>query len=153
MGLGMGGTMMPLMTSALRTLKHAEVARGSTLLNITQQIASSVGVAVISVVLTNQYKDSQGGTAAQGIAEAERNGVEPPPALVQFAQSFGDRFESIVKSDMADAFGDQLHGRRDPLHGHLDRVALPAAQVRGLPPPRRRAGAAPPVVIHLVVLH
>ena len=48
MGLGMGGTMMPLMTSALRTLKHAEVARGSTLLNITQQIASSVGVAVIS---------------------------------------------------------------------------------------------------------
>ena len=58
MGLGMGGTMMPLFTTALRTLKNHEVARGSTLLNITQQIASSVGVAVISVVLTNHLKDA-----------------------------------------------------------------------------------------------
>ena len=53
MGLGMGLTMMPLMTSALRTLRSHEVARGSTLLNIVQQIASSVGVATMSVVLTN----------------------------------------------------------------------------------------------------
>ena len=58
MGLGMGGTMMPLFTTALKTLTHHEVARGSTLLNITQQIASSVGVAVISVMLTNQLKDA-----------------------------------------------------------------------------------------------
>jgi EmrB/QacA subfamily drug resistance transporter len=59
MGLGMGGTMMPIMTSALKTLTNAEVARGSTLLNITQQIASSVGVAVMSVILTNGLKNSQ----------------------------------------------------------------------------------------------
>jgi EmrB/QacA subfamily drug resistance transporter len=58
MGLGMGATMMPLFTSALKTLTHHEVARGSTLLNITQQVASSVGVAVISVMLTNQLQDS-----------------------------------------------------------------------------------------------
>jgi EmrB/QacA subfamily drug resistance transporter len=58
MGLGMGGTMMPLFTTALRTLTHHEVARGSTLLNITQQIASSVGVAIISVMLTSQLKQS-----------------------------------------------------------------------------------------------
>src|SRR3954447_25604498 len=56
MGLGMGLSMMPLMTSALRTLRSQEVARGSTLLNIVQQIASSVGVAVMSVVLTNNLK-------------------------------------------------------------------------------------------------
>jgi MFS family permease len=56
MGLGMGLTMMPIMTSALRTLRSHEVARGSTLLNIVQQIASSVGVAVMSVVLTNNLK-------------------------------------------------------------------------------------------------
>ncbi len=55
-GLGMGGVMMPLFTSALRTLRSRDVARGSTLLNINQQIASSVGVAVISVVLTNALK-------------------------------------------------------------------------------------------------
>jgi EmrB/QacA subfamily drug resistance transporter len=59
MGLGMGGTMMPIMTSALKTLRAADVARGSTLLNITQQIASSVGVAVMSVILTNGLKDAK----------------------------------------------------------------------------------------------
>jgi EmrB/QacA subfamily drug resistance transporter len=58
MGLGMGGTMMPLFTSALRTLNGAQVARGSTLLNISQQIASSCGVATMSVILTNQLNDS-----------------------------------------------------------------------------------------------
>jgi EmrB/QacA subfamily drug resistance transporter len=58
MGLGMGATMMPIMTSALKTLTHHEVARGSTLLNISQQIASSVGVALFSVVLTNALKDN-----------------------------------------------------------------------------------------------
>jgi len=52
MGLGMGATMMPIMTSALKTLRSHEVARGSTLLNIIQQVASSCGIAVISVILT-----------------------------------------------------------------------------------------------------
>ncbi len=58
MGLGMGATMMPLFTTALKTLTNHEVARGSTLLNISQQISSSVGVAVISVMLTNQLNGS-----------------------------------------------------------------------------------------------
>ncbi|WP_328477889.1 DHA2 family efflux MFS transporter permease subunit [Actinoplanes sp. NBC_00393] len=58
MGLGMGGTMMPIMTSALRTLTNHEVARGSTLLNILQQIAGSVGTAIMSVILTDQLNDS-----------------------------------------------------------------------------------------------
>ncbi|MGH1561508.1 DHA2 family efflux MFS transporter permease subunit [Mumia sp. DW29H23] len=53
MGLGMGATMMPMFTTALKTLTHHEVARGTTLININQQIASSVGVAVMSVLLTN----------------------------------------------------------------------------------------------------
>jgi hypothetical protein len=59
MGLGIGGTMMPIMTSALKTLQAAEVASSSTLLNITQQIASSIGVAVMSVLLTNGLKDAR----------------------------------------------------------------------------------------------
>jgi EmrB/QacA subfamily drug resistance transporter len=67
MGLGMGATMMPLFTVALRNLKHAEVARGSTLLNINQQISSSVGVAVMSVLLTNHLK---GATTAADAGQA-----------------------------------------------------------------------------------
>lgn len=56
MGLGMGMTMMPTFTAALRTLKDHQIARGSTMMNITQQVAASIGTAVISVLLTNFLK-------------------------------------------------------------------------------------------------
>jgi hypothetical protein len=90
MGLGMGGTMMPIMTSALKTLTHQEVARGSTLLNILQQIAGSVGSATMSVILTNELikspvipgvVDPQSGAPVTeaGLAIA----VEQNPALAQ----------------------------------------------------------------------
>jgi EmrB/QacA subfamily drug resistance transporter len=55
MGLGMGATMMPVFTAALASLKQHEVARGSTLMNITQQISISIGTALFSVLLTNAY--------------------------------------------------------------------------------------------------
>mgnify|MGYP006099145605 CR=1 FL=1 len=58
MGLGMGGTMMPIMTSALRTLRNHEVARGSTMVNIVQQIGGSIGTAVLSVILTQQLSST-----------------------------------------------------------------------------------------------
>ncbi|MPZ96493.1 MAG: DHA2 family efflux MFS transporter permease subunit [Propionibacteriales bacterium] len=58
MGFGMGATMMPLFTAAIKTLAAHEVARGSTMLNITQQVASSVGVATMAVILTNQLNSS-----------------------------------------------------------------------------------------------
>ncbi len=60
MGLGMGGTMMPIMSAALATLKDHNIARGSTLMNITQQVASSIGFALFSVLLTNGLKSAVG---------------------------------------------------------------------------------------------
>jgi EmrB/QacA subfamily drug resistance transporter len=53
MGLGMGATMMPIMSAALATLTDHNIARGSTLMNITQQVASSIGFALFSVLLTH----------------------------------------------------------------------------------------------------
>ncbi|KGN32869.1 major facilitator transporter [Knoellia sinensis KCTC 19936] len=86
MGLGMGATMMPLMTSALKTLTAHQVARGSTLLNITQQVASSIGVAIISVVLTNGLKNdplvSQAGAFAEESAKVDPSQI--PSLLQQF---------------------------------------------------------------------
>ncbi|MFC6714620.1 DHA2 family efflux MFS transporter permease subunit [Branchiibius cervicis] len=111
MGLGMGATMMPLMTAALRTLSGHEVARGSTLLNITQQIASSVGVAVISVVLTNQYKASPAVTAGQAAALAQEQGKPVPTEIQQYIAGFGKtaqealaNFTKLMHHDMAHAF-------------------------------------------------
>ena len=58
MGLGMGATMMPIMSAALATLTDSSIARGSTLMNITQQVASSIGFALFSVLLTNGIQDA-----------------------------------------------------------------------------------------------
>ena len=104
MGMGMGSTMMPLFTSALRTLRSVEVARGSTLLNISQQIASSVGVAIMSVILTNQLKGSEAVAAAGALAEAEQSGVPAPQRVLDLVQGFGDRFMAVVQAESADAF-------------------------------------------------
>lgn len=104
LGLGMGATMMPLFTAALRTLTHDEVARGSTLLNITQQIASSAGAAIISVIYTNQLKESPVVGAAQAIADAKDAGSAPPSWAMQIAQELGAKFEVVAKIDMAHAF-------------------------------------------------
>ncbi|UAL29713.1 DHA2 family efflux MFS transporter permease subunit [Nocardioides rotundus] len=106
MGLGMGGTMMPIMTAALATLTQHNVARGSTLLNIQQQVAASIGTALFSVILTDGMNDSkwlkvggavrQAGNDQQAIAAImERFGVTPEQLR---------NLESLVLGDMADAF-------------------------------------------------
>ena len=87
MGLGMGGTMMPLMTSALKTLTSHEVARGSTLLNISQQIASSIGVAIMSVVLTNGLNNDPLLKASRAFGEASA-GVTDQAQLGTIAARF-----------------------------------------------------------------
>ena len=104
MGLGMGGTMMPIFTAALRTLTEHEVARGSTLLNVIQQIASSAGVAVISVVLTNKLNSSDAIAAASAVQEAQAKGVQPPASAAELIARLGDKFQATVFSDMGHAF-------------------------------------------------
>ncbi|WP_072806685.1 DHA2 family efflux MFS transporter permease subunit [Rhodococcoides yunnanense] len=79
MGMGLGATMMPLMTAALQTLTDHNVARGSTLMNIVQQTAGSIGTAVMSVVLTNQLRNAVGATS-------------PTDALDISADAFGTTF-------------------------------------------------------------
>jgi EmrB/QacA subfamily drug resistance transporter len=56
MGLGMGCTMMPIYSAAMATLRDHTIARGSTLMNIVQQIAASIGTALFAVLLTNYGK-------------------------------------------------------------------------------------------------
>ncbi|WP_265442440.1 DHA2 family efflux MFS transporter permease subunit [Flexivirga meconopsidis] len=108
MGLGMGGTMMPIMTSALKTLTHHEVARGSTLINIIQQIGSSVGVAIMSTVLTDRLKSSDLVQTGQAIMERQQHKPPLPPTAEQMqvvAQAGGQKsFMAQVASDMAGAF-------------------------------------------------
>lgn len=104
MGLGMGATMMPIFTAALKTLDAPQVARGSTLINVIQQVASSVGVALMSVVLTNRQNTSEPFTALRAIGEADRQGVDPPSWATEVAQRLGDAFTGTAISDLAQAF-------------------------------------------------
>jgi len=65
MGVGMGLSMMPLMSGAMQTLRRIQVARASTSLNIIQQVGASIGTAVMSVILTVALQDRFGGAAGE----------------------------------------------------------------------------------------
>jgi EmrB/QacA subfamily drug resistance transporter len=104
LGLGMGGTMMPIFTSALKTLKQHQVARGSTLINVIQQVAASVGVASISVILTNQQNASEAINAVRAIGEAQAHGLQLPDWAAEIAQRLGDALQAIALNDLAGAF-------------------------------------------------
>jgi EmrB/QacA subfamily drug resistance transporter len=100
MGMGMGATMMPLMTSALKTLKSHDVARGSTLLNISQQVASSIGVAIMSVVLTNGLKNDPLLKASSAFNEATA-GIKDPTQLSVIAAKFPEIAALLAKGQEA----------------------------------------------------
>jgi EmrB/QacA subfamily drug resistance transporter len=97
MGLGMGATMMPIMTAALQTLNDHNLARGSTLMNIVQQVAGSIGTAVISVVLTNAYQSRPAANTLVHAAQDPSLFAKLTPTgiaqgLDQMADSFGVSF-------------------------------------------------------------
>ncbi len=87
-GLGMGMTMMPIMSAALATLNNKQVPDGSTLMNVVQQTASSIGTAVISVVLANMFKSHpesllaiSSNAAPEKYAQAVQASANTPAAL------------------------------------------------------------------------
>ncbi|WP_101523010.1 DHA2 family efflux MFS transporter permease subunit [Nocardioides houyundeii] len=101
MGLGMGATMMPIMSSALQTLSDHNIARGSTLMNITQQVAASMGTALFSVVLTNQIKSSDSAGAYLGLKGmlSQATGDKAAELKAQL-----DAIAPVALPDLADSF-------------------------------------------------
>jgi EmrB/QacA subfamily drug resistance transporter len=108
MGLGMGATMMPVFTAAMASLPGPDVARGSTLMNITQQISISIGTALFSVLLTNAYNnhaDTVGPTLAvqnAGDDPAKRQAVLDQ---LHVSQSQLDRIVNQGLHEMGSSFG------------------------------------------------
>ncbi|MDO7868293.1 DHA2 family efflux MFS transporter permease subunit [Nocardioides jiangxiensis] len=105
MGLGMGCTMMPMFSAALATLSHEHIARGSTLLNVTQQVAASIGTAIFSVILTNGFMDRSGsalalagsdeGKVADALAKFHLSADQIPAAMQHAIADFGEAFGSV----------------------------------------------------------
>lgn len=91
MGLGMGATMMPIMTAALATLREAAIARGSTMMNIISQVGNACGAAIFSVLYMENLLTSKPALAATAANAFEReNGVPADPTVFAgIAQSLG----------------------------------------------------------------
>jgi len=94
MGMGMGLTMMPIMSAAMSSLTDGQIARGSTMMNIVQQTAGSIGTAVMSVVLTNQLLDRGLDSQTVAMQHVPEVAAQEPPGMVD-----------QVLSQAADAFG------------------------------------------------
>ena len=90
MGIGMGFGMMPTFSGAMQTLKHSEIAKASTTLNIVQQASASIGTAVLSVLLATALTDElggRGGGATQSLPPALRDRLAPA-----MAEAYGQTF-------------------------------------------------------------
>ena len=59
-GAGLGASTMPAMAGAYASLEAEDVARASSVLNVTKRLGSSVGVALVAVVLEHQLPGSSG---------------------------------------------------------------------------------------------
>lgn len=64
MGLGMGCTMMPVAVASVQALAPHQIARGTTLMSVSHQVGGSMGTALMSMILTNQFNRSDNIVAA-----------------------------------------------------------------------------------------
>ena len=130
MGLGMGATMMPVFTAALASLKDHDIARGSTLMNITQQVVGLDGHGAVLGAAHQRLQPAPRGQRDAGDPERRRRPASWRPILDQLGLT--DRpGRPIVATGlhyMGQAFGDVFlvadgAGRALPGPG-----VLPAAQ-------------------------
>lgn len=96
MGLGMGATMMPTMSSAYITLKHDEVPKATSGLNAIQRVGGSIGVAILTTYLTHVMVQN---LESLGIAASSRAGLGaleslPPGAHEKVAPLIAEAFGS-----------------------------------------------------------
>jgi MFS transporter, DHA2 family, multidrug resistance protein len=107
MGLGIGCTTTPLSAVALGSLAPHQVARGTTLLTVNQQVSGSIGASFIAVVLTNLFDRSENITIANRIAtvqaDASRRGV-PVDSSALPRQGLAPDFASNLLHDLSHAY-------------------------------------------------
>ncbi|MCV7309496.1 DHA2 family efflux MFS transporter permease subunit [Mycobacterium paraffinicum] len=107
MGLGMGCTMMPLSVAAVQALTPHQIARGTTLMSVSHQVGGSVGTALMSMILTNQFNRSENIVAANKIAalqqEAAVSGVPVDQSAIP-RQTLDAGFWANVVHDLSHAY-------------------------------------------------
>ncbi|SPM40308.1 Predicted arabinose efflux permease, MFS family [Mycobacterium numidiamassiliense] len=106
MGLGMGCTMMPLSVAAVQALTEHQIARGTTLMSVSHQVGGSLGTAIMSMILTNQFDRSENITAAHKLAVLQQkaaSGIPVDPAAIP-RESLAPDFSARVLHDLSHAY-------------------------------------------------
>ncbi len=107
MGLGMGCTMMPLSVASVQALAPHQIARGTTLMSVTHQVGGSMGTALMSMILTNQFNRSENISAARALATLQQNaaarGVPVNPAAIP-RQTLSPDFAEHLLHDLSRAY-------------------------------------------------
>jgi EmrB/QacA subfamily drug resistance transporter len=104
-GAGMGCIMMPLSAAAVQSLHDQQIARGSTLINVTQRVAAAIGAAILAVLLTHQLNHSEAITTANQVAQlqADSHGAHLDPATVP-AAALSPGFHHQVITELSHAY-------------------------------------------------
>ncbi|MEE2854152.1 MAG: DHA2 family efflux MFS transporter permease subunit [Actinomycetota bacterium] len=107
MGLGMGCTMMPLSVASVQALAPHQIARGTTLMSVSHQVGGSIGTALMSMILTNQFNRSPDIVAANKLAalhqRAAVDGVPVDRSAIP-PRSLDPGFSTNVVHDLSHAY-------------------------------------------------
>jgi EmrB/QacA subfamily drug resistance transporter len=107
MGLGMGCTMMPLSVASVQALTPHQIARGTTLISVSHQAGGSMGTALMSMVLTNQFNRSENISAANKLASLQQKAAATGLPIDRSAiprQSLVPGFLTNVQHDLSHAY-------------------------------------------------
>ncbi|UXA06663.1 DHA2 family efflux MFS transporter permease subunit [Mycobacterium sp. SMC-2] len=107
MGLGIGCTTTPISSTVLQALAPHQVARGTTLITVNQQVGGSIGAALMAVILTNEFNRNDYILAANKLAaaqqDASRHGVTVDQSAIP-RQSLNPDFASMVGHGLSHAY-------------------------------------------------
>lgn len=95
-GMGLGLSMMPIMSAAYYDLSHADIPRASTTLNIVRQIGASVATAAFAVILQRGIVEN---THAHSSSDSKllSDTVKLPPQIAEeVARAFAHTFTWAV---------------------------------------------------------
>jgi len=90
-GAGIAATMVPMISSNMRSLRKEQVARASTTINIVQQAGAALGTALLSSVLTHELHTrglGRGGLGGGGSVVRLLTGADSESAARAFATTF-----------------------------------------------------------------
>ncbi|CDO90955.1 EmrB efflux protein [Mycobacterium triplex] len=107
MGLGIGCTTTPLSAAVLQALAPHQVARGTTLVTVNQQVSGSIGAALMAVVLTQLFNHNPVLVTANKLVAAQQEATGKRMPIESSASAWntlGPQFATTVTHGLSHAY-------------------------------------------------